>query len=117
MLRSSLRRIEDDDDVEDIHQSRPTCPYVQLAIAVIQAALVDCDSADERERHSAVQFFVDERSRLPFWCALVDLDADLVRRRVLKRVEGGHRWTAREFGSRVGLRGKTGIESADTRIH
>jgi len=102
MLRSSLRRIEDDPDVEDIlPSSRPTCPYVALAIAVVQTALVDCDSADERERRSAVQFFVDERSRLPFWCALVDLDADLVRRLVLKRVEGGHRWTAREFGSRV----------------
>jgi hypothetical protein len=113
-----LARIENDTDLEDIHhQSRPSSPYAALAVAVILSAMIDCHADDERERHSAIKFFADPRSLLRHWAAFLGWDADEIRRRVLKRVEGGRRWTAREFGSRVGLRGKTGIESADTRIH
>ena len=58
----------------------------RLAIAVLQQAIVDLQSAIPEHRRSAAAFIERREDFDQFWCALVGLDGDAVRERLCEQI-------------------------------
>ena len=78
---------------DQIDRRRKLNPLQLLAVGVLESAVQDLDSPDERHRESARRFFGDDDDggMLAHWCALLDLDPATIGQAATKLLDTHHR--------------------------